>query len=630
MRKFREFLKGNTGNVATMFAFAIVPLVGMVGLGLDYSRGANMKEQLQAAADTAAVSANREMKMPGPQKIALARKIFNEQVAGLDWVKVEQGDLKIDYKDGTLDVSVAGNIQTTFMAIFGQPTLAIAVASQSTFKIHDPVEISLVLDTTGSMASDMPALRSAAKGFAKQMLDPSNNGMVRMSVTPYVGAVNPGAAALAGMMDTQANSKYHGFMYENGAYLATVNGCNYKPSTGGGGGGTPDTFDPGSGGNENGSLITDIYKNFAAVTAELIGISSAQAQSGTITPRVQPPFVTTTFTSSDPALVAPFTVQVPAGFSISGCGLWNPDKVSQFELFDRIPGATWMGCVEARPEPFDVTDDAPNTSNAGTLFVPFFWPDEPDGAADAHNNYMPDFPNNDPLGPLGYLPFGGFDNQDRIQSIFKYSGTNNGGSINIEESSSSMKGPNKGCPNEIVPLTGAQNQVTKAIDDLQHKFGSGTIVSEGLMWGWRTLSPSAPFTQGKPYGQAQKFLVLMSDGENEINSNDLQTSVYYSDYNAYGYLGRWETRMLDERNVRTFPEVEAYLDERLALACTNAKKEGITIISLLFLTNEQRARDAMRNCASSPQFFFEAATADGFDDAFDKVAATISKLRISK
>ncbi len=43
-----------------------------------------------------------------------------------------------------------------------------------------------------------------------------------------------------------------------------------------------------------------------------------------------------------------------------------------------------------------------------------------------------------------------------------------------------------------------------------------TSIGEGAAWGWRTLSPGAPFTEGRPYGaeENQKVLVLMTDGQN--------------------------------------------------------------------------------------------------------------------
>ena len=44
----------------------------------------------------------------------------------------------------------------------------------------------------------------------------------------------------------------------------------------------------------------------------------------------------------------------------------------------------------------------------------------------------------------------------------------------------------------------------------------GTNIMEGVMWGWRVLSPEPPFTEGKAYDDPEndKFLIVMTDGEN--------------------------------------------------------------------------------------------------------------------
>ena len=60
-----------------------------------------------------------------------------------------------------------------------------------------------------------------------------------------------------------------------------------------------------------------------------------------------------------------------------------PSTTNNFTLLSSLKNSsgaavTWGGCVEARPMPYDVTDDAPSTGNPSTLFVPMFAPDEPD------------------------------------------------------------------------------------------------------------------------------------------------------------------------------------------------------------------------------------------------------------
>ncbi|TGS36362.1 hypothetical protein EN827_32280, partial [Mesorhizobium sp. M1D.F.Ca.ET.184.01.1.1] len=42
------------------------------------------------------------------------------------------------------------------------------------------------------------------------------------------------------------------------------------------------------------------------------------------------------------------------------------------------PIASWSGCVESRPYPYNIQDTAASTSTPATLFVPMFAPDETD------------------------------------------------------------------------------------------------------------------------------------------------------------------------------------------------------------------------------------------------------------
>ena len=42
---------------------------------------------------------------------------------------------------------------------------------------------------------------------------------------------------------------------------------------------------------------------------------------------------------------------------------------ARFSLFDAL-GQPWNGCVEMRPQPYDVQDTQPSATTPGTLFVP--------------------------------------------------------------------------------------------------------------------------------------------------------------------------------------------------------------------------------------------------------------------
>lgn len=63
--------------------------------------------------------------------------------------------------------------------------------------------------------------------------------------------------------------------------------------------------------------------------------------------------------------------------------------VNRFALFDKLSNVTWGGCVEARKQPYDTTDELPVSGD--TLFTPEFSPDEPDSGG-YFNNYLADRP----------------------------------------------------------------------------------------------------------------------------------------------------------------------------------------------------------------------------------------------
>ncbi|MGL4729423.1 MAG: hypothetical protein ACRCWO_11780, partial [Bosea sp. (in: a-proteobacteria)] len=285
------------------------------------------------------------------------------------------------------------------------------------------------------------------------------------------------------------------------------------------------------------------------------------------------------------------------------------------DLFDRIPSMQWAGCVEARPEPFDISDDVPNTGDARTLFVPYFWPDEPGskgGESDYRNNYMDDNPV-----PSGWEPINRW-NWEGVWGILKYNKIN---TVDLTKS----KGPNRGCPDELQRLTTDKNALLKKVADMKaYEGGGGTISSEGMAWGWRTLTPKKPFADGKEYGKAKKFLVLMSDGENSIGEN-VKDGPTISNYSAYGYMS--EGRYGGEKK---FSKANKYLDDRFEKSCENVKKTGITVMTVYFRDNNASAKNMMKKCATSGHFFFEAADAKSLDAAFQQIASEIGKIRITK
>jgi Flp pilus assembly protein TadG len=624
-----DFAGDRSGSVAIMFALSTIPVLGLAGAAVDYSRATTARTQMQAAADGAALAAVNAPNLTDQQRVDLAKRMFAANVAGS---VIGAPSVSVKVEKDKVTVKVDAPINNEFMSLVGIPSSTLGVTSQAvngaTATLGN-VEISLVLDTTGSMANDMGSLRAAARDFVNTVMTGSN---VKVSVVPYVAAVNVGRANLANwMIEKDGKSKWHGVFFREG-WAGSLQNCNVNQGGGGGGGGGPNI---GNGVIEGGNIDhLDIFKSLNKVALELFGVKAANAEMmNTIQPISGTQYTATRSNNPSATGFLPRGMLVPTNWH--PCRFLNPSYVSHWDLFNRIPNAQWKGCVEARPEPYDVTDDPPSSSQVDSLYVQYFYPDESSGwnNRNGKNNYLPDgpFPSN----------FNGWVPDPNPMSLFKYNGVTR---ATINEAAPDVMGPNRACPDELLPLTTDKTRVLSKIDNLKHYNGGGTISSEGIAWGWRTLSPNEPF-KSSPYGTStRKVIVLMTDGKNEISLNPGKYADWddiISEYTAYGFLNdvydslvvpNWKMKGRFPR--KNFQEATKFFDGRMTAVCENAKRKGVEIYTILFRVSDTSARNLVRACATSERQFFTSDNATSLSKAFKDAATTIaggaSGTRLSK
>ncbi len=173
-----------------------------------------------------------------------------------------------------------------------------------------------------------------------------------------------------------------------------------------------------------------------------------------------------------------------------------------------------------------------------------------------------------------------------------------------------------------MPLTEDKDALATMIGGLQAK--GGTNIMEGVMWGWRVLSPEAPFTEGRPYDDDDndKFLIVMTDGENwhQARSNHNKSTYHAFGYAAKGRLGKTYTTsaLVGEMNARTLA------------ACTNAKAAGIKVYTIAFrLEGNPTTTALLANCASGPTQAFVASNGTALIQAFESIGREISRVRVA-
>lgn len=279
---------------------------------------------------------------------------------------------------------------------------------------------------------------------------------------------------------------------------------------------------------------------------------------------------------------------------------------SRFELYDRITNVSWPGCVEARGYPMDVDDTAPSAANPETLFVPWFAPDEPDSGS-YWNDYIDD-------------QTGSHDKAVRQKNVAKYMPGVWAGSPSI--GSSYGIGPAFLCNSRpIMALNNNKTAVKDAIDDMAAN--GGTNITEGLMWGWRTLSPGEPFTEGRPYEEEtnRKVIILLTDGSNDWSNQSNHNGSYYS---PYGYVAHGRLGITSGSKSQLIGK----MNDRLEEACANVKARAIRLYTITFGNLDSTTKSLMRNCATQPTLYFHAPSASDIQATFEAIAADINNMRI--
>ncbi len=286
---------------------------------------------------------------------------------------------------------------------------------------------------------------------------------------------------------------------------------------------------------------------------------------------------------------------------------------TRFQMFAAMRSQSWGGCVMTRPSPNDVTDASPVAGTPATLFVPWFAPDEPDtllsGAQVAYeNNYISD------TGGTCSGSTNGKSDLWRQNRTCKYSNA----------TAASGYGPNYLCVSQaITPLTGTRATLDTAINGLAAN--GDTNIMEGMMWGWRVLSPGAPFTEGKSYTAPnnRKVIVLMTDGVNNFNGvNNPNMSYYFT----YGFAKDGRIGQTTSNNTT----LQNLLDTKTLSACTNAKASGILIYTIGFGSGAAGSAGLLQSCATDASKYYAPLNSSDLVPVFQKIAQSINSLRIAE
>jgi hypothetical protein len=196
------------------------------------------------------------------------------------------------------------------------------------------------------------------------------------------------------------------------------------------------------------------------------------------------------------------------------------------------------------------------------------------------------------------------------------------------------QGPNAGCPNaDIEPLTDSVTTLTSKVNAMAAD--GGTNIHEGAAWGYRVLTPTEPFTEGRAFDTAtSKVMIIMTDGENTYFENDFRfdpygapnmNGTYY--YMPYGYL--WNER-LGTYGVDDEDSMRLKMNDLTLGTCTNAKNAGITIYTIGLATPNSTTQTMLEDCASSVSKAYFPTAANELNGVFSEIVSELAVLRLAR
>lgn len=609
------------GNFSTMLAIAMLPIMGGLALAVDYSEMSRQRQDTLNALDAAGIATARRIDegVSDAEAKAYAKDFFEANLASVEPSKTT---LTVTLPANALGprrlkLSAGLKYDPYFYPAFAEMLGKQSTSTQMDFEavsevqLKNTMEVALVLDNSGSMLElghgSSEVRFDLLKAAAKQLVDTIATGAAQMKQVNK--PVQFGLVPFSAAVNVGPNNASATWMDVDG--ISPIHHENFNN-----------------------------WSAFPAPKRKVQKVGSIYVKKGT------------------------------------DWGAEENEKVTRFTLFNDLKRytdesqtetasfASWAGCVESRPYPYNVNDAPASQAAPASLFVPMFAPDETDltdqYGRPASNNWWYDG-----------VAHGNGNSRHRQEWASKYFTPAPYGTQPMGKGS----GPNFSCESKpITPLTDVSKAagvtaIKNAIDAMEAV--GATNVPEGMAWGWRVLSGAAPFTEGRPDAEQgnDKVVIVLTDGANTYYTPESVRAQPYSGalwewggndradnkaiYSSFGYTGtkyeNGDTRLFlgtsnsIGKSDYTNSNYTRAMNEHFAKLCDNAKSSKVIVMTVSLDLDENKPAekaqmDALKACASSSRYktdsagngvkLFWNATGADLSEKFKEIADELSNLRI--
>lgn len=208
MRNFRNFIRvlpvpllrrlarDESGAIALIFGLSLLPVMGLVGISIDYNRASQARMVAATAADAAALET---VKAEGTlaQRRARGEASLRANLSTLATDVTYRQTIEPVMRDGVevgIAVEVTGNVPTAMMGVMGVRYIPFRTRAEATTGKNELVDVAFVLDTTASMTgSRLASLKDATTRLLTDFeTRRGSTDQIHVAVVPFAQYVNIG------------------------------------------------------------------------------------------------------------------------------------------------------------------------------------------------------------------------------------------------------------------------------------------------------------------------------------------------------------------------------------------------------------------------------------------------------
>ena len=191
--------RDKSGQVAILFALSIIPIVAVAGFAIDFQQTVKRKAKVQLVMDSAVLAAAR-VKQTGASNDEIkltVQQFMDAQIGNLGGLDCDPTTVLVTENSEEIDASILCEQTTALIKVVGREEMPFRVSSASEYGI-DKVDVAFMFDVSGSMNSSnrLTNLKAAAKEAIDVLLPAGAPAELiedtRLAMVSYNSMVNAG------------------------------------------------------------------------------------------------------------------------------------------------------------------------------------------------------------------------------------------------------------------------------------------------------------------------------------------------------------------------------------------------------------------------------------------------------